>query len=40
MLNDMKHEQFVARQFMSYYEKNHLGAEEKAMVVLDIELLM
>lgn len=40
MFNDIKHEQFVARQFMSYYEKNHLDPEEKAMVALDIELLM
>ena len=39
MLNDMKHEEFVARRFMSYYEKNHLGPEEKAMIVLDLELL-
>ena len=40
MYNDKKHEAFVARQFMSYYEKNHLDPEEKAMIGLDIELLM
>lgn len=40
MFNDMQHEQFIARQFTSYYEKNHLGPEEKAMIVLDLELLM
>ena len=40
MFNDMKHEQFVARQFISYYEQNHLCEEEKAMIIEDIELLM
>lgn len=40
MFNDIKHEQFVARQFMSYYEKNHLGPEEKAMIIQDLELLL
>lgn len=38
MFNDIKHEQFVAKNFVSYYERNHLGPEEKAMIVLDLEL--
>ena len=40
MPNDAEHKQFIARQFMSYYERNNLGAEEKAMIVQDLELLM
>lgn len=40
MFNDMKHEQFVARQFQSYYERNHLEPEEKAMIIEDLELLL
>ena len=40
MRNDIKHEQFIVRHFISYYERNHLEAEEKAMIVEDIELLL
>jgi len=40
MLNDRKHEQFVAKNFISYYERNHLCEEERAMIIEDIELLM
>lgn len=40
MLNDMQHEQFVAHQFLTYYEQNHLGPEEKAMIITDLELLL
>ena len=40
MFNDMQHEQFVAMNFVSYYERNHLGPEEKAMIIQDLELLL
>ena len=36
----MEDKNFVTRNFIQYYEKNHLGAEEKAMIIADIELLM
>lgn len=36
----MEDKNYVTRNFALYYERNHLGAEEKAMIVQDIELLM
>ena len=40
MPNDAENKQFIARQFLSYYEKNHLEPEEKAMIITDLELLL